>query len=376
MIRSRKNQYRGINAHYQSFAQNQFNGWRSFHNVHITHLVELIQEELPPGYVVQSEESLKLHDTRRYTMPDVLVWDTAPMQKRAEKTLPSVAAHPTLTRDLEATLDEDENITAVVIRELRAGGESVPVTRVEVLSPSNKDREGRDVYLSLRKRAIQSSISMIELDYLHETDSPLPGIPGYASSHMDAHPYMVTVADVRPQVRKFLGYGFDVNQPFSPIEIPLVGDESFVMDFGAAYTYTLEKIYAFTNEIDYSQEPLNFQSYTPFDQQQLWAVMVKMVEAERLGRDLNQPQPAIVLGELLQKTLTSARQAVLLVNPKTLALVWLVHTPSRELLACYGRVENSHLVAETSVLAQGTETEISAAFQTAKSHFEQTGQFG
>src|SRR5688572_21254887 len=100
-IRSRVNQYRGINAHFQSYAQHERDGWVAFHNTHITHLSEAIDRLLPPGYEVVPERSLQNPEIR---------------------------------------------LRAVVIREITPAGEAIPITRIELISPTNKVGENAIKY--------------------------------------------------------------------------------------------------------------------------------------------------------------------------------------------------------------------------------------
>lgn len=370
-ILSRKNQYKGINAHYQSVAQNEFNGWRPFHSTHIIDLMRYIQARLPLGYEIEPEDSLRLHDTRRYTVPDLLVWNVD--QERAPQQAETQLQEATLVREIEETISDEESLPNLVIREMRRGREATPVTRIEVLSPANKDREGRDIYFSLRRAAIQSHISVIELDYLHETDSPIPTVPGYATRQKNAYPYMITVADVRPHVKKFLGYGFDVDESLFSIEVPLAHEESIQVDFGEVYTYSLENVIAFTHRIDYTKEPVNFHTYTPSDRKRIWGVMLSVLDAERTGKDLNRER---VISNPYDPALQALEnyhflKAALLIDEKTLAAYWLMHQQNHELLLLKRTLEDGEIKLNMSKLADGTEED----YKTLKTKFEQTGSF-
>jgi hypothetical protein len=62
-IQSSINQYTGINAHLNSYLQNAMGAWQSFHATHVVHLRDLLDEQLPPGYIADSEQSLQLRHT-------------------------------------------------------------------------------------------------------------------------------------------------------------------------------------------------------------------------------------------------------------------------------------------------------------------------
>ncbi|MBC8099265.1 MAG: hypothetical protein H7Y11_07460, partial [Armatimonadetes bacterium] len=50
-IHLKHNPYKGINAHLHSDFQNT-DGWSGFHLMNLGHLLEAIDTQLPPGYVV------------------------------------------------------------------------------------------------------------------------------------------------------------------------------------------------------------------------------------------------------------------------------------------------------------------------------------
>lgn len=88
------------------------------------------------------------------------------------------------------------------------------VTRIELLSPSNKPG-GSDfrVYAEKRVEAIQSGVPLVEIDYLHETPSPLRNLPVYPV-HAEAYLYTIVISDPRPNwqeggqsLRFWSGYG-------------------------------------------------------------------------------------------------------------------------------------------------------------------------
>ncbi|HLA44580.1 MAG TPA: hypothetical protein VJZ27_14140, partial [Aggregatilineales bacterium] len=60
VIHSRKNQYRGVNAHHLSIFQNEAGDWESFHSDHITHIREHLRDTLPAGYIARTERSIQI----------------------------------------------------------------------------------------------------------------------------------------------------------------------------------------------------------------------------------------------------------------------------------------------------------------------------
>lgn len=127
----RENPYRGVNAHLHSYLQNEQGVWKVFHNKHIADIAEALDRLLPPGYEVILICSLQIEPV---------------------------------------DFDDDAELSALEIRELAGPGEGVPVTRLELLSPTNKPPG--DGYLQYREKhivTIEQGVPLVELDYLHQT---------------------------------------------------------------------------------------------------------------------------------------------------------------------------------------------------------------
>ena len=62
-----------------------------------------------------------------------------------------------------------------------------PITRIELLSPANKfGGSHAAIYLMNRQRTLEAGINMVELDYLHETRSPIQAIPDYTKRESES----------------------------------------------------------------------------------------------------------------------------------------------------------------------------------------------
>ncbi len=386
------NQYRGVNAHFQSTAQWERDGWSSFHTTYIADLFKYLARILPPHYEPTVERSLqiRIHDPmendsilskRAYPIPDVTIWQVGTPAIFPSSAFTPVAT-PTMVDALYDTLerDEDQRISAVTIREKKPDGlESVPIARFELLSPTNKVAASK--YVARSETALESGTVLIEIDFLHETDSPLVGIPSYVRQQPNAFPYLITVSDPRPTVEQGNRerYGFFVDKPMLPIPIKLAWEDVIAVDFLQVYNLSFNHISTYFTRANYAKEPFNFHTYSQADQKRIWARMVAVVDAVRMGQDLTFapfpiPTPETDAAFALLEA-TPFQQASLLIAESSLTAYWLIHTARHELLQVERRLETEQNRLQTSVLAQGTETEISAAFQTAKSHFEQTGQF-
>jgi hypothetical protein len=275
-----KNPFIGINPYINSWLQTPSDadglaGWGAFHASHVVVMAEVLQETLPEHYVAFAEQSIQLTgwdwdmgQIDRPRKPDVTI-----LQTRAKSALAELqnAPVPTMVFDLDELDDFPEPIKRVVIREFREGRVGKPVTAIELLSPTNKLPKS-DYYLYLRKRqeVLASGVSLVEVDYLHESRPILPQIPQYPDQP-NAHPYYVLVTDVRDtQPRKTVNvFAFGVDEAIPHVPIPLAGDDSVMFDLARAYALTIGRG-AWGRLIDSMIEDnlhtARFESYHPKDQ--------------------------------------------------------------------------------------------------------------
>lgn len=284
-IHSRQNQYFGVNAHLQSHFQTH-GGWSSFHTRHIGDLAGAIDGLLPAGYLVDIEQSLQIREYHpdtgerlRRPEPDITIYDTGPERSRSASSSGSQDVVATLTQPVTATFkfDEDLYFSALVIRQIepdQALGQ--PVTRIELLSPANKQGgSGEWQYLEKRVAAIKSGVCLVEMDYLHHTPSPVGGVPSYPGHDPGAYPYTITVSDPHPTLEDGLSrtFGFRIDASIPLIDIPLVGSDRFTLDFGAVYNQTFGALAAYQARVDYEKPPEDMDTYSSDDQERIWRRM-------------------------------------------------------------------------------------------------------
>lgn len=294
-IKSRRNEYLGVNAHLHSYFQNHPDGkgdWESFYTLYIADLARAINRILPPGYLVLPERSMQIREYDTDTgarlikrpKPDIAVYDLDPARQPAN---PPGAAVATRTHTVSETLDDDEDIyyPAVVIYELQEDASGrVPVTHLELLAPTNKVEPGRTVYLDKRKTVLRTGINLVEIDYLHQTEPVVRVIPSYPRQQPDATAYTILVSQPRRDAEgggPVTTYGFGVDIPIPTIDIPLARGETIPVNFGAVYHDTLNSLAAFSEPVDYAALPERFDSYHPADQERIRRRMAAVAEAVR-----------------------------------------------------------------------------------------------
>jgi Protein of unknown function (DUF4058) len=290
MLQSDQNQYAGVNAHLHSHFQAQ-GDWDSFHASTIVQLAQHLNARLPRGYLVDVEQSLQLREIhpdtgefiRRRPKPDLTVYQSATPSAARAATMPSAA--PTLVQSVEATLYPltDEYYRALVVYHTEdSPGRGRPITRIEILSPSNKVDPGFHLYAQKRRGALESGLNLVEVDYLHETDSVVAGVPSYARGENGATAYNITISSPHPNLKqgKAATHGFGVDAPIPTLPLPLADDETIDVDFQAVYTITFESLRVYSLLVDYAQLPDRFVSYQPSDQAHIEAVMQRVRYAE------------------------------------------------------------------------------------------------
>jgi hypothetical protein len=288
-VRSRKNQYLGINAHLHSFWQAEHK-WNRFHNAHITDLVKLLKAQLlPMGYTAEIEESLQIRrigdDLPRRPRPDIIVRDLDSARTVQPTVIPDVQVLE-LDDLMEAEPDVEHPYYAVVIYEQPEEA----VAWIELLSPTNKgDHKDAYTYLAKRQLALESGKVFVEIDYLHETTPTFDRLPDYSRGEGGAYPYRIVVIDPRPEYREARVYlkEFLVDSSIPAMTIPLNGGDQLDFDFGAAYQKTFEEmLYGLEDVVDYRQLPLNFDLYSPADQSRILARMLSVLKAARDNANL------------------------------------------------------------------------------------------
>lgn len=236
-LRSDHNEYPGINAHLNSYLQNESGGWESFHGDHIRDLARHIDRRLPVGYFVRCQASLA---------------------------------------------GESLEIDGVVIYQLdETDAPGRPITRLELLSPANKpggSHHGQ--FLLKRGQTLSSGLRLVEIDHLHQLRPVVAGVPSYPEREAGAYPYWVMVSDPRPSLEEgqLQLYGVGVLDALPVVEVPLAEDDSVLVDFGQPYNATYESLQFFRMMVDYAQEPVEMGRYWEDDRERIRSHLQSVVD--------------------------------------------------------------------------------------------------
>jgi hypothetical protein len=280
-VRSKKNEYHGVNAHLHSHFQ-VHGGWSSFHTNHISDLSRALNRLLPEGYLVDVEQSLQIKEIHpdsgeaiSHPEPDITIYTTPSPKSEMGSQTPFATLTLPLLETVELT--EDLYYSAVVIyKVLEDDTLGRPIARLEVLSPTNKFGSGYVLYREKRNIALKSGVRLIEIDYLHQTESPVKGLPSYPRKQPGAYPYVVTVSDPTPDLEQGTAmiYAFHVDEPIPTITIPLAESDRIDLDLNAVYQETFASLTAYSYRVDYEQLPERFETYSVEDQERIRARMV------------------------------------------------------------------------------------------------------
>lgn len=292
---SEKNLYPGVNAHLNSYLQNETGLWEAFHADHITHLREYLDNYLPPGYFTLSEKSLQIGEfdagtgktTRSATKPDVTVY-RGTTSGDLSAVVVEEASPAVRTVSILDTFPEYETLSGLVI--YQAGEGSVlgrPITRLEVLSPGNKPGKSHfEQYRHKRELTLKSGMRLVEIDYLHTTQPIIHILPSYSDRQPKAVPYIVLVSDPRPTLEQGVVSIFEitVDEPLPTFTVPLTGADYVPLSLGAVYNRTLESSRLFRS-MNYAENPPAFDKYTPEDQARITTLL------EKIRHDAQNPTP-------------------------------------------------------------------------------------
>jgi hypothetical protein len=292
-IRLKQNPYRGVNAHLHSLLQSPDADWEPFHHQHISHLAEAIDAILPPGYTVVPERAMQIRRYHPNTGEPVVpeIWRPAPdisIKGRGAQpgsgAMPATVTSPTIRVPARESVDQDEEVVLrnLVIRpvdEARHVGD--PITWIELLSPTSKPpNHGFFLYHGKRNDALRARLALIEIDYLHETPSPIAHLRDYPAGDADAYPYSAVITNPRPSLDEgpMYIYGVRVDEPLPTIPIPLLGDEIVPLDLDAVYQRTFHRLRSFWDAPDYGEPPARLESYQPVDRARIEARMAAIRE--------------------------------------------------------------------------------------------------
>lgn len=226
--------------------------WEGFHDWLVTFAADTLNESLPERYVAELGHRLRLvalpPEEGRQIVPDVVVG----RKGRRAASAADRARGPSATALLEPIQVPLPRPVMTEIREvwidIRRLPGRVPVTALEVLSPSNKTGAGFYEYQEKRRETTERKVHLVEFDLLLggtrlDMARPLPEGDFYA---------LVSRAPNRPISDV---YTWTLRDPLPTIPIPLSGsDPDVFLDLATVFARAYERG-RYGRLIDYSAPP-------------------------------------------------------------------------------------------------------------------------
>jgi hypothetical protein len=220
--------------------------WTTVHFSLSAEIVRQLAPKLRPRYLVlpaerfvmETPESVAISTTDMY--PDVSVAEVRPTATPTRGTM--IAPAP-----LELATVIPAPIPHVTI-EIRDTAQRQLVTAIEILSPTNKRGEGRQEYLSKRRRILLSTAHLLEIDLLRQgqrvpMQQPLPAAPYFI---------FLSRAEKRPLTEI---WPISLREPLPVVPIPLLPDDQDVaIDVQQVFTTTYDLL-GYDLALDYTQTP-------------------------------------------------------------------------------------------------------------------------
>ena len=212
--------------------------WGDFHPSFVTYCRDSLNELLPEGYVAQLGEQVRLVGVTRQEakriIPDVAI--LGEKRKLASRAARPRQAGGTLTLEpvtipLPRVTMEVRDVWIEILRLPK----KVPISVIELLSPTNKTGEGFAEYQLKRRKTLRRKVHLIEFDFLLggprlPMDRALPPGDYYA---------MVARAQRRPDCDV---YAWTMRDRLPRIPIPLSKpDPEIMLDLGSVFATAYER---------------------------------------------------------------------------------------------------------------------------------------
>jgi hypothetical protein len=234
------------------------NQWPSFHTLFIGDLAASLNSVLPQQFAAKIEERLYvLQDERDLFVADIAVRDESRFGDPLRGGNTAV-----LEQDIPSSLTADEpqfmRVEPKTIREryieiISIQNSRQVVTVIEVLSPSNKQGEGRRKYLRKQREILRSKVNLVEIDLLRRGALTV-AIPYFGLQFRPPFDYLTCLsrADERERVAYWPSR---LRERLPRITVPLTsGEADIVEDLQAVLAGSYDRG-AFSRTVDYT-EPL------------------------------------------------------------------------------------------------------------------------
>lgn len=226
--------------------------WPDVHNSVILGLRTFLARRLRPEYRVATQERVYIMEEplgNGVSDPAMRIPDAVVISTPTGSPAPARRTMPEPSDDAIAVLLPTTELIKERYIEVRRINDGRVVAVIELLSPTNKARDGRREYLAKRAAVLSSETHLVEIDLLREGE-PMPilgDIPG--------GDYRILVADARRTDPVAHLYSFGFRRPIPNFIMPLANDaEGIAVDLNGV----IHSVYSdgsFDLDIDYQRDP-------------------------------------------------------------------------------------------------------------------------
>lgn len=222
--------------------------WSTVHNRLIVALADALTPQLLPKYQVDIEKRIyEVVGTNNLSVGRSDVSIQRPLIPTSSLTNTVVASSP--TEPIKVTVPLTEEVREAYLEVKEAATKAV-ITTIEILSPSNKQGEGRQKYEAKRQSVLKSRTHLVEIDLLRAGE-PLPAGEALPHSH---YRILVSRWAERPTADLYL---FNLPDSIPTFSLPLqLNDQEPTVDLQALLKDIYQRSGYDDYFIDYQVEPL------------------------------------------------------------------------------------------------------------------------
>lgn len=224
--------------------------WLSFHTQFSVEIARQLTPRLLPRYVARTPQryvTAMPETAEGVVVSESSVYPDVSVVERDSSAVRRGGATGMLAAPLEVTTVIPDVVPHVTV-EIRDVESGLLVAAIEVLSPTNKQGDGREEYLRRRQRLLLSTAHLMEIDLLRKgkripTEEPLP-----------AQPYFVFLsrANRRPITEV---WPIALEQPLSTVPVPLLpGDADIPLNLQEAMRNVYDQ-FGYEVGLDYARPP-------------------------------------------------------------------------------------------------------------------------
>ena len=229
--------------------------WHNLHHALITCIAGELNQTLPDGFAAEMEEQVYLLPPQDSVYPDVAVVRrpvSAPVFATAPVTSSGgVALAPSPSLEIRV---EPQEIHTSRVRVVTTRGRHDVVAFIEVLSPTNKEGEGREEYWAKQAEVLASDTHLLEIDFLRGGKHTIAAPASTLAEQVGFWDYVVCLHRAGSG-SVYQCWPFTLRDPLPVVVVPLTqGHPDIALNLPAIFQQACH-LGPFARVIDYSVPP-------------------------------------------------------------------------------------------------------------------------